>query len=198
LEQGIAPERLAIAGDSAGGGLTAATLLALRDAGDPPSGVRPITSALAHALVYSTLATGLMKRMRSTAYRLGDFSASEGRLVEIGSPVGGRWLVQPPAPAMEPHQAGQDQRQLEAGEAAVPGLLLVSPGHAAAPRFGGADHVAQCREAAVEVDEPRVGVLHRIVVDLVLALQQAKLISMASPRVSQTPPWEVALPGPPL
>ena len=35
LGQGVAPERVAIAGDSAGGGLTAATLLALRDAGDP-------------------------------------------------------------------------------------------------------------------------------------------------------------------
>lgn len=35
LAQGIAPEQLVIAGDSAGGGLTAATLLALRDAGDP-------------------------------------------------------------------------------------------------------------------------------------------------------------------
>ena len=35
LAQGLAPERLAIAGDSAGGGLTLATLVALRDAGDP-------------------------------------------------------------------------------------------------------------------------------------------------------------------
>jgi phosphinothricin tripeptide acetyl hydrolase len=34
-ECGFAPERTAIAGDSAGGGLTLATLLALRDAGDP-------------------------------------------------------------------------------------------------------------------------------------------------------------------
>jgi acetyl esterase/lipase len=33
--QGIAPKRIVIAGDSAGGGLTVATLLALRDAGDP-------------------------------------------------------------------------------------------------------------------------------------------------------------------
>jgi acetyl esterase/lipase len=35
LKQGISPKRLAIAGDSAGGGLTVATLVALRDAGDP-------------------------------------------------------------------------------------------------------------------------------------------------------------------
>jgi len=34
-EAGIAPARTAVAGDSAGGGLTLATLLALRDAGDP-------------------------------------------------------------------------------------------------------------------------------------------------------------------
>jgi phosphinothricin tripeptide acetyl hydrolase len=34
-EQGVAPRRTAVAGDSAGGGLTLATLVALRDAGDP-------------------------------------------------------------------------------------------------------------------------------------------------------------------
>ncbi len=39
LAQGLAPARTVIAGDSAGGGLTVATLLALRDAGDPlPAG----------------------------------------------------------------------------------------------------------------------------------------------------------------
>lgn len=35
LAQGVASARMAIAGDSAGGGLTLATLVALRDAGDP-------------------------------------------------------------------------------------------------------------------------------------------------------------------
>ena len=34
-KQGVAPERTAFAGDSAGGGLTVASLVALRDAGDP-------------------------------------------------------------------------------------------------------------------------------------------------------------------
>lgn len=35
LERGVAPERLVVVGDSAGGGLTLATLVALRDAGVP-------------------------------------------------------------------------------------------------------------------------------------------------------------------
>src|SRR5262249_59081928 len=35
LAQGAAPDRIVVAGDSAGGGLAAATLVALRDAGDP-------------------------------------------------------------------------------------------------------------------------------------------------------------------
>src|SRR5574341_1198908 len=35
LKQGIRPDKIVIEGDSAGGGLTVATLLALRDAGDP-------------------------------------------------------------------------------------------------------------------------------------------------------------------
>lgn len=44
LKQGYAPERVTIAGDSAGGGLTMATLVALRDAGDPmPAGALPIS-----------------------------------------------------------------------------------------------------------------------------------------------------------
>jgi len=44
LAQGVAPGKIAIAGDSAGGGLTMATLVALRDAGDPlPAAAAPIS-----------------------------------------------------------------------------------------------------------------------------------------------------------
>jgi acetyl esterase/lipase len=44
LSQGVAPSRLAIAGDSAGGGLTIATLVALRDLGVPlPAAAVPIS-----------------------------------------------------------------------------------------------------------------------------------------------------------
>jgi monoterpene epsilon-lactone hydrolase len=44
LEQGYAAERVAIAGDSAGGGLSLATLLALRDAGTPlPAACVPLS-----------------------------------------------------------------------------------------------------------------------------------------------------------
>ncbi len=44
LGQGIRPESIVIAGDSAGGGLTAATLLALKDAGDPLPGAAVLLS----------------------------------------------------------------------------------------------------------------------------------------------------------
>jgi epsilon-lactone hydrolase len=44
LAQGLKPERLVIAGDSAGGGLTVATLVALKDAGEPlPACAVPIS-----------------------------------------------------------------------------------------------------------------------------------------------------------
>jgi acetyl esterase/lipase len=44
LREGVRPERIVIAGDSAGGGLTLATLAALRDAGDPlPAAAVPIS-----------------------------------------------------------------------------------------------------------------------------------------------------------
>lgn len=44
LAQGVSPEKIAVSGDSAGGGLTLALLLALRDAGDPlPACAVPIS-----------------------------------------------------------------------------------------------------------------------------------------------------------
>jgi acetyl esterase/lipase len=44
LKQGVRPETIVIAGDSAGGGLTAATLLALKQAGDPLPGAAVLLS----------------------------------------------------------------------------------------------------------------------------------------------------------
>lgn len=44
LDQGFSPGRIAIAGDSAGGGLTVATLLSLRDAGVPLPGAAALLS----------------------------------------------------------------------------------------------------------------------------------------------------------
>lgn len=44
LDEGLAPQQVAVAGDSAGGGLTAATLVALRDAGDPLPGAAALLS----------------------------------------------------------------------------------------------------------------------------------------------------------
>jgi len=58
LNQGFKPQNIAIAGDSAGGGLTLATLLYLRDAGDPlPAagvGISPWTDMTCSADSYTT------------------------------------------------------------------------------------------------------------------------------------------------
>ena len=51
VDAGFAPERLAIAGDSAGGGLTVATLLALRDRGRPQPGAAAALSPWADLTV---------------------------------------------------------------------------------------------------------------------------------------------------
>jgi acetyl esterase/lipase len=60
LARGIAPERIVVAGDSAGGGLTVATLLALRDRGLPtPAGgvcISPWTDLTCSAGSYKTKA----------------------------------------------------------------------------------------------------------------------------------------------
>ncbi len=60
LEQGTAPEKILIGGDSAGGGLTVATLTALRDAGDPmPAGgicISPWVDLTCSSESYSTKA----------------------------------------------------------------------------------------------------------------------------------------------
>lgn len=61
LERGVAPERIVVAGDSAGGGLTVATLLALRERGLPrPAGgvcISPWVDLTCSAASYETKAT---------------------------------------------------------------------------------------------------------------------------------------------
>jgi len=58
LSQGYEASKLAIAGDSAGGGLTLATLLALRDAGDPlPAAAVPISPWTDLEMTGSTIET---------------------------------------------------------------------------------------------------------------------------------------------
>lgn len=58
LEQGFGPEKLAIVGDSAGGGLTASTLLALRDSGRPlPAAAVMISPATDLAMTGETILT---------------------------------------------------------------------------------------------------------------------------------------------
>ena len=60
LARGIAPERVVVAGDSAGGGLTVATLLALRDRGMPQAGggvcISPWVDLLCSGTSYATKA----------------------------------------------------------------------------------------------------------------------------------------------
>jgi acetyl esterase/lipase len=58
LKQGVAPESIVIAGDSAGGALTASTLLALKDAGDPlPGGAVLLSPATDFTLSGETMET---------------------------------------------------------------------------------------------------------------------------------------------
>ncbi len=58
LDEGFAPDRLAIAGDSAGGGLTIATLLKLRDEGVPlPAAAAPISPWVDIAMTGDTMRT---------------------------------------------------------------------------------------------------------------------------------------------
>jgi phosphinothricin tripeptide acetyl hydrolase len=58
LERGVAPERIVVAGDSAGGGLTVATLLALREQGLPRPGggvcISPWVDLTCTATTYTT------------------------------------------------------------------------------------------------------------------------------------------------
>ena len=67
LDAGTPPSRIAIAGDSAGGGLTVATLLAARDAGLPQPAAAACISPWADLTITAYPTTGVRRQIRTSA-----------------------------------------------------------------------------------------------------------------------------------
>jgi len=91
-ESGIAPERTAVAGDSAGGGLTLATLVALRDAGDatPAAGlcISPWTDlALTGDTIVTKAAEDPMVRGADLALMADAYLAGRNPMTPLASPL---------------------------------------------------------------------------------------------------------------
>ena len=82
VERGIAPHRIAIGGDSAGGGLAAATLMALRDAGGP----MPATGVLLSPWMDLHTAPPPAPLDYLSARRLGELGASYGGSLGVRDP----------------------------------------------------------------------------------------------------------------
>src|SRR5262249_59646161 len=117
VAEGIAPSALAIAGDSAGGGLALGSLVELRDAGDPlpaaavclsPLADLELSGASAAGDVDDPLVDGAGTRMMAAAYLQGadprdpraaplpaDFAGLPPLPIEAGPPE-----VLPPAPTL--------------------------------------------------------------------------------------------------
>lgn len=99
--QGVEPARSVIAGDSAGGGLTAATLLALRDAGDPlPGAALCISPWLDLTCTSETMRTKAADDVVLTPERLRawarDYLGDGDRLAPLASPLYGDLSGLPP------------------------------------------------------------------------------------------------------
>jgi acetyl esterase/lipase len=91
-EQGFAPGRTAVAGDSAGGGLTLAALVALRDAGDPAPAaglcISPWTDlALSGESIASKAAEDPMVRAADLALMADAYLAGQSPRLPLASPL---------------------------------------------------------------------------------------------------------------
>jgi acetyl esterase/lipase len=97
----VSPARAVIAGDSAGGGLTAATLLALKDASEPlPAGIvclSPFVDMEATGASYRTVAAEDPMITKDMVQRLRSAYVGEGDPRNpLASPVHGDWTGAPP------------------------------------------------------------------------------------------------------
>jgi epsilon-lactone hydrolase len=88
LEQGIAPDQIVIAGDSAGGGLTLAALLALRDGGQPlPAGAVCISPWTDLALTGASMQEKVEEELVLDPDSLAKFAALYGAGQEVTDPL---------------------------------------------------------------------------------------------------------------
>ena len=86
LDQGVAPSGIVIAGDSAGGGLTLATLIALRDAGIPAPAGGWMISPWADLTQTSATMTSKTEDVSITAERLDEFAEAYAPAGDAGDP----------------------------------------------------------------------------------------------------------------
>ena len=101
LAEGVAPNDIAIAGDSAGGGLTMGALLALRDAGEPLPGaafvIAPWVDLACRGETYATKAD--IDPIIQKPYLLdtaADYIAGADPIPRLASPLGGDFRCLPP------------------------------------------------------------------------------------------------------
>lgn len=89
LAQGHAPHKLVVAGDSAGGGLAAATLLALKDAGTPLPAAGMFVSPMAD---FTLSGESITARAEVDPIASADMLAGLGALYAAGEPLDSRYI----------------------------------------------------------------------------------------------------------
>ena len=149
LGQGVSADRIAISGDSAGGGLTLATLLALKDAGDPlPAAAVPLSP-------WTDLeGTGESMRTRAAA----DLMIQPARLKETADLyANGADLRQPQLSPLHGDYAGLPPLLIQVGDAEV--LLDDATRVAAIAEAAGVDVTLEVWDEMPHVFQAFVGLL---------------------------------------